>query len=98
LIEEAKTITPCEFHEPPRPSGASQNVWASPPTAGIFRSFPPVKKAIHWLLGDQNGKIAPSVLKNSYATRESVWRSHKLDLPSTDLAEKTKRVPSGDKA
>src|SRR5262249_50061240 len=56
-----KTITPCLFHVPPRPEGASQIVCTGPPDTSTFFSFPSAKNARDLPSADQNGKLAPSV-------------------------------------
>src|SRR5262245_53386050 len=84
LPEEANTITPFEFHVPPRPFGASQSSCTAPPFAGIFFSFSPAKKPSHWLSGDQKGKDASPVPASSCATSEFSERTQRLFFPSTD--------------
>src|SRR5262249_10046295 len=86
LIEGANTITPREFHVPPRPVGASQISCTAPPIPGIFFSFPPAKKPRHWLSGDQKGKDASPVPASSCATGECEFkgRTQRLLFPSTD--------------
>ena len=55
------TMTLSRLQAPPRPWGASHNETGGPPATGIFFSFPPAKKAMNRLSGDQKGKLAESV-------------------------------------
>src|SRR6266581_8563313 len=92
----AKTMTPSRLHVPPRFAGASARIWAGPPDASIFLSFPPAKNPMKLLSGDQKGWLASSVLGNFCALSESTGRIQRDLLPSSPTAEKTSRRPSGE--
>src|ERR1700680_3025198 len=78
-----KTITPSLFHAPPRPSGASQIVWAGPPASATFFNLPGTKNPKKAPAGDQNGLGASSVPGTAWATSGLIGRTHKrLRLPS----------------
>src|SRR5690242_14966989 len=55
FTEDANTMSPVWFQVPPRPSEASQITNAGPLVGSIFFSFPPAKKPMNRLSGDQNG-------------------------------------------
>src|SRR5436309_4694866 len=91
-------MNPPRFHEPPRPFGASHNVWGGPPLTAIFFSFPSEKNPTDWLSGDQNGKLAPLVPASTVAFVESRARIHSSVWPDVSVAGKTSRRPSGEMA
>ena len=68
----------------------------APPAILTFLRNLPLKNAIAWLSGDQNGADAPSVPWITVACSASSGRSHSMRLPSGPIAEKVRERPSGD--
>src|SRR5215831_18448725 len=93
-----KIIVSSRPHEPPRKSSAFAIVWAVPPAAGIFLSFPSAKNPIQRLSGDQNGRSAFSAPSIIWAVPPCKDLSHKAALAPGAVATKTIDLPSGDKA
>src|SRR5882757_4690528 len=54
-------MTLSRFQEPPRGLGASARMVTGPPAAGTFLRWPPAKKPMNLLSGDQKGNDAPWV-------------------------------------
>src|SRR5260370_10517814 len=76
----AKTILWSTPQAPPRAAGASHKVIAAPPSAEIFLSFPPAKKATHCPSGEKKRAVAPSVPANSVAFGWFRRRGNRRDL------------------
>src|SRR2546426_4339847 len=55
VVGENRIVVPSGLQSPPRPTVASESVWAGPPPASIRFSLSDVKKASERLSGDQNG-------------------------------------------
>src|SRR5262249_21569930 len=73
-------------------------VWAGPPDASTFLSFPPAKNPMKRLSGDQKmlaGPNTPSVPTSAVDESESSGRTHTRSLPP-ELAMKAIRRPSGE--
>ena len=60
-------MTPSLFHAPPRPVWASQSVCTGPPDKSSLFNLPSAKNPSDLPSGDQNGKLAPSVLGIAFA-------------------------------
>src|SRR6266852_1050780 len=61
-------VRPSSDQAPPRgPLGTSHTSTGGPPDTSDRSSFDPTKKPTDWLLGDQKGKLAPSVPGSSRA-------------------------------
>jgi hypothetical protein len=93
-----KTMTPPRLHVPPLALAASQRTRGGPPSASTLFSFPSAKNPRLLLSGDQNGYVAPSVPASGRETVESRLRTWRPIVPSSCLAEKAIRRPSGETA
>jgi len=80
----------------PRSFAVVARVWASPPPAGIFFSFPSAKKPTHLLSGDQNGAAAPSVPGIMRAVISSIVLVQRIGRLPRRAATNTILRPSGD--
>ena len=72
-------------------------ICAGPPLISILFSFPPAKKPITRLSGDQNGKDAPSV-PASVCAAGSFKARNQIMLPLSDATRAATYLPSGDTA
>src|SRR5262252_4047228 len=86
-------MRPSLFHVPPRPA-ASANVVTNPLLTSIRLSFPPAKKPMERLSGDQNGNTAFSVPTSGRVSVDSSERSRKPG--GLDSATNTIFSPSGE--
>ena len=68
-----------------------------PLASSTFLSLPSAKKPTAWLLGDQNGKVAPSVPASDCAATESSGLTQSVTLPSRRAAVNARRLPSGER-
>ena len=92
-----KRITPCRLHDPPVPTGAAASARPPPPSTSMRKSVPLAKNPRERLLGDQNGKEAPSVPARGRALPVTSERSHSMARPS-EAATKASVWPSGESA
>src|SRR5258707_15284966 len=87
-----KRMTPSLFQLPPRPDGASHRVCIGPPAISSLFSFPSAKNARDRPSGDQNGKLAPSVLARLFGSREPISYNRRALLPPDSRSPTTASV------